>query len=78
MLISLAQMKPKQTGIVVMIKGGCGLANRLESMGIRVSKKIKKVSSSFWHGPQTVEVNNMKIAVGFGMAGKILVEVEEM
>ena len=77
MVIALSQMKPDQTGVVVMIKGGYGLANRLENMGIRVSKKIKKVSSSFWHGPQTVEIDSMKIAVGFGMAEKIFVEVVE-
>ncbi len=77
MIVSLSQMKADQTGVVVMIKGGCGLASRLENMGIRVSKMIKKVSSSFWRGPQTIEVDNMKIAVGFGMAGKIMVEVKE-
>ena len=75
MVIALSQMKPDQTGVVVMLKGGHGFMRRLESMGIRVSKRIKKVSSSFWRGPQTVEVDNMKIAVGFGMAEKIFVEV---
>jgi ferrous iron transport protein A len=45
-------------------------------MGLRPEKKITKVSSHFWRGPQTVEVGNIQIAVGFGMAKSILVEVK--
>jgi len=76
MFIDLTQMQPGETGIVKEIQGGHGLMRRLQSMGIRPSKKISKVSSHFWRGPQTVEVDNIQIAVGFGMARKILVEVE--
>ena len=76
MIIDLTQMQPGEAGIVKEIQGGQGLVRKLESMGIRPQKQITKVSSHFWRGPQTVEVDNIQIAVGFGMARKILVEVE--
>lgn len=76
MTIDLTQMQPGETGIVKEIQGGLGLARKLQSMGVRSEKKITKVSSHFWHGPQTVKIGNIQIAVGFGMARRILVEVK--
>jgi len=76
MTIDLTQLQPGETGIVKEIQGGHGLISKLQSMGLRPGKKITKVSSHFWHGPQTLEIDNMQIAVGFGMAKRILIEVE--
>jgi len=76
MFIDLTQMQPGEAGIVKEIQGGQGFVRKLQSMGVRPQKKITKVSSHFWRGPQTVKVDNTKIAVGFGMAKKILVEVK--
>ena len=76
MTINLTQMQPGETGIVKEIQGGQGFIRKLQSMGVRPEKKITKVSSHFWRGPQTVEVGNIQIAVGFGMAKSILVEVK--
>lgn len=75
MLIDLTQMQPGETGIVKELRGGQGLVRKLHSMGLRPEKKITKVSSHFWQGPQTVEIDNLQIAVGFGMAKKIMIEV---
>lgn len=50
---------------------------RLEAMGIRPGKRITKVSSMFGHGPVTISVDSMQIAIGFGMADKIIVELDE-
>ncbi len=76
MTIDLTQLQPGETGIVEEIQGGHGIRSKLQSMGVRPGKKITKVSSHFWRGPQTVEVDNIQIAMGFGMARKILVEVK--
>ena len=76
MIIDLTQMQPGEIGIVKEIQGGHGIVGKLQSMGLRPEKKITKVSSHFWRGPQTVEVGNIQIAVGFGMAKLILVEVK--
>lgn len=76
MIIDLTQIQPGETGIIKEIHGGYGLMRRVQGMGIRPGKKIIKVSSHFWRGPQTIEIDNIQIAIGFGMAKKIFVEVE--
>jgi len=75
-IIDLIQMRAGESGVIWEIQGGHGLMRKLYSMGARPGKKIIKVSSHFWRGPQTIEVDNMQIAVGFGMARRILVAVE--
>jgi ferrous iron transport protein A len=76
MIIDITQLRPGEAGIVKEIQGGGGFIRKLQCIGARPGKKITKVSSHFWHGPQTIEIDNAQIAVGFGMAKKILVEVE--
>jgi len=70
-------MNSGQSGTIVEILGGHGLVNRLNSLGIRRGKRITKVSAMFMRGPVTIQVNQTQVAIGFGMAGKILVDVEE-
>jgi len=76
-MIDLTHMKAGDTGIIKEIQGGESFTKKIQSMGIRPGKKIKKVSSHFWRGPQTVEVGSTRVAIGFGMAKKILVRVEK-
>ena len=77
MLINLTQLSPGQTGIINQIQGGDGVTRRLHTIGLREGKQITKLSSHFWRGPQTVIIDNFHIAVGFGMAKKIIVEILE-
>ena len=77
MTIDLTQMKPKESGVVVELSGGQSFMNRIQNMGIRPGKKITKVSSHFLRGPQTVKIGNLQIAIGFGMAKKIIVKIEK-
>jgi len=70
-------MNPEESGIVYEIKGGQGLTNRLNALGIITGKKIKKIDSMLMRGPVTVLVNRTKVAIGFGMAGKISIEVDK-
>jgi len=74
-MISLADMKINQSGIVIKIDGGAGLARRLEALDVRVGKKIIKLSSMIMRGPIVVKVNGCQVAIGRGMAKKIMVEV---
>jgi len=76
MVIDLTEMRTGETGLVEGLGGGQAFVKKVQSMGIRPGKKIKKISSHFWGGPQTVEVDNLSLAVGFGMAKKISVRVE--
>ena len=73
----LSQMKSDQKGVIVQIAGERGFNSRLESMGMRVGHEVTKVSSMLMAGPVVVKTGNTEIALGFGMAQKIIVEVNE-
>jgi len=73
--LTLRQMEIGQTGTVIGILGGRGLMRRLEALDIRPGKKVTKVSSTLFRGPVTLRVDNAQLAIGFGMANKIIVEV---
>jgi ferrous iron transport protein A len=75
--LTLAEMKTGQTGTVVGVLGGPGLIRRLDALGIRPGKKVTKISSTLFRGPVILRVNNAQVAVGFGMARKIIVEVDK-
>ncbi len=73
---SLNDLNPQENGIVSEIKGGQELVDRLNAMGIRTGKKITKINSMLLHGPVTIQIDRTKVAIGFGMAAKIFVEVD--
>jgi ferrous iron transport protein A len=73
---TLAHMPSGQSGVVVEIHGGHGLVNRLSALGIRPGKKIAKVSSMFMRGPVTVQVDRAQVAIGFGMARRVIVRLD--
>jgi ferrous iron transport protein A len=75
--LPLAEMRTGQTGTVVGVLGGRGLIQRLDALGIRPGKRVTKVSSTLFRGPVMLRVNSTQVAVGFGMARKIIVEVDK-
>jgi ferrous iron transport protein A len=75
--LTVAQMRTGQTGIIVEVLGGHGLIRRLDALGIRPGKKVTKISSTLFHGPVTLRVDNAQVAVGFGMAKKIIVKADK-
>ena len=76
MQIDLTQMQTGESGLIIEIQGGHGLISKVQSMGLRPGKKITKISSHFWRGPQIIKVDNIEVAIGFGMAKRIFVQVE--
>lgn len=74
--ITLAQLKNGQSGIVVEIQGGRRMADRLNALGIIPGKKITKTSAMLMRGPVTVEVDRVGVAIGFGMASRIIVRLD--
>ena len=74
--IALSRMQTGQSSIVVQIQGGHGMVNRLSVRGIRPGKRITKVGSMFMRGPVTIEVDGAQVAIGFGMASRIIVELD--
>ncbi|MFZ7120873.1 MAG: FeoA family protein [Eubacteriaceae bacterium] len=76
--LTLSMMKNSQSGVIVQINGGRGMCTRLEALGIRVGSTIKKKNALIGFGPVIVSVGNTEIAIGHGMASKILVEVDNL
>ena len=72
----MAQMASGQKGKIVEISGGVRLIRRLEALGIRKGKEIKKVSKQLMRGPVLLQHDNTQTAIGCGMASRILVEIE--
>ena len=77
MRVSLANMRPGQSGFLVEILGGHGMIRRLDALGLRLCKKVRKVSSMLMRGPVVVEVDGFQVAIGYGMASRIIVETME-
>ncbi len=72
---TLSQMEVGQSAIVMQVQGGHGFVNRLSALGIRPGQRVTKVSSMFMRGPVTIQVGNAQVAIGFGMAKRIIVEL---
>ena len=68
-------MEAGQSGTVIEIQGGRGLIDRLSALGIRPGQRVTKVSSMFMRGPVTIQIGNAQVAIGFGMANKIIVRL---
>jgi len=73
---TLARMQAGQSGVVVQIWGGYGMVNRLSALGIRLGKRITKVSSMVMRGPITIQIDTAQVAIGYGMANKIIVDLD--
>jgi ferrous iron transport protein A len=74
--IALAQMREKQKGKVVEVHAGTALQNRLLSLGVYPGKEITKLSHFALRGPVAIRVGRTVLALGHGMASKIIVELE--
>jgi ferrous iron transport protein A len=74
--INLTEMKAGQSGTVVQLAGGRGMQARLDAMGIRPGIKITKVSGQLMRGPVLVKAGNTQVAIGFGMARRVIVVVD--
>ena len=74
-VLSLTKISAGERGIISAIEGGYGLVSKLDAMGIRIGKEVTKVSAQWMRGPVLLRQGNTQVAIGFGMAQKILVEV---
>ncbi len=76
-IFSLANIQANKNCKIISVEGGYGIIKRLDAMGIKEGKIIRKISSQPMRGPVLLEINGSQIAIGYGMAGKIIVEEEE-
>jgi ferrous iron transport protein A len=75
--LPLTRMRAGQSGIVAYLQGGRGLTGRLSGLGIIPGKRITKISATLMRGPVTVEVDRARVAIGFGMASRIVVQLDK-
>lgn len=74
-MISLVEMKVNATGIIRQLGEGDQFQAKMNSLNLRIGKKVKKISNSMLKGPIVVEIDKSRVAIGFGMSQKVLVEV---
>jgi ferrous iron transport protein A len=74
-LKSLADMKVNERGTIVEIQGGEAFARRLEAIGMVPGKTVLKTSALSSKGPVTIEIDRARLALGYGMAERVLVRV---
>mgnify|MGYP000598435706 CR=1 FL=1 len=73
-LVPLPALGPGGEGIVVLLMGGRGLVRRVAEMGLTPGVRVKIVRRSPFRGPVEVRVRNTIVALGRGVAMKILVK----
>jgi ferrous iron transport protein A len=73
--LRLLDMSGGEEGTVLSVQGGGGARRRLEALGVRPGVTIVKVTGSPFGGPVIIGIGPVRLAIGYGMAGKIIVEV---
>jgi ferrous iron transport protein A len=59
---------------IVELRGGHGFQSRLRALGLSEGQVVRKLSKVGWGGPVIVIVNRAQVALGRGMARRIMVE----
>jgi len=75
-MVTLVDLPDGSHGIIMAINGGHGLTQKLDDLGILVGKEITKVSRQWMKGPVIIRSGNSEIAIGYGMARRIMVEIK--
>ena len=71
--ISLEKMKANHKGKVVEISGGVNLQNRLMNMGVYKGREVTKLGHIGLKGPVIIKTGRSILALGHGMAAKIII-----
>jgi Fe2+ transport system protein FeoA len=72
--ISLARLKKGTKARIVEVTAGKQMSLRLSTLGLRLGAQILKINAFALRGPVTVKIGSTIIALGHGMAEKVLVE----
>lgn len=71
-MMPLTMASPGQEVTLIDIRGGRGIRSKLNGMGLIPGVKLTVLGER--GGPIMVAVNDTRLALGFGMAKKIIVE----
>ena len=75
--LTLTDLATGQTAVIVNLGGGHGAQHRLRALGLLEGQRIRKISRIGKIGPVVVLVDRAQVAVGHGMAKRILVQAHE-
>jgi ferrous iron transport protein A len=73
----LSELGPQEQGTIIALRGGRGLQARLRALGLAEGQVVRKLSALGWGGPVIVLVNRAQVAIGRGMAHRIVVSSGE-
>jgi ferrous iron transport protein A len=73
--IPLVELKSGQEGTIDSIDGGHGMRKNLQNLGVREGVKVKLINRHFMKGPVVILIGKSRVAIGFGMARRIMVRV---
>lgn len=73
-LCALTELAEGEKGVIVKAVGGFGLVRRLAEMGLTPGTEVKLVKKGSFGGPVEVEVRGVALALGQGVASKVLVK----
>jgi len=74
--ISLVHIKANHKGKVMEILGGTNLQERLMNMGVYKGKEVTKLSHIGLRGPVVIKTGRSILALGHGVAAKVILEQE--
>jgi ferrous iron transport protein A len=74
MLTPLDQVEENKKARVIDIQGGWGIRRRLEQMGIHPGDEVTVVRYGALKGPILIEIHGFQVALGRGIASRIIVE----
>jgi Fe2+ transport system protein FeoA len=72
--MSIIHMKTNHKGKIVEIMGGTNLQERLMNMGVYKGKEVTKLSHIGLRGPVVIKTGRTILALGHGVAAKIIIE----
>jgi len=72
----LTDLGKGEQGVIVAIQAGWGLQQRLRRLGLSEGQVVRKLSALALGGPVVVLVNRAQVAIGRGMARRILVRLD--
>ncbi len=75
--MTLEKIKPNQKVKIIAIHGGHNVRQRLNQLGIYIGKEAMVKRGGPFGGPILLSMNQTDIAIGRGMASRVIVEIVE-
>jgi len=73
-LTSLTTLCEGESGVIAHTAGGFGVIRRLAEMGLTPGVEVRLLRKCPFRGPLEIEVRGVALALGYGVASKVLVK----